>query len=456
MKDIDTLLKEVKKIHMIGIGGSGMCPIAEILHKEGYELTGSDNNESDPLQRVRNMGVDVKMGHSPDNIGDAEMVIHTAALLKDNVELLAARERGIPTFERSEILGAISRLYGNCIGVCGTHGKTTTSSMLTQVLLTAGMDPSAVIGGKLPLIDSYGRVGHSDTFVCEACEFVDTFLKLSPRTAILLNIDDDHLDYFKTMDNLKKSFTKFCSMADVVIYNGDDKNTLDAISNVCGDKKYITFGRNESNDYCAKNVVMKSGKATFDVYKYGEYVVSLHLVAPGEHNVYNALATFSAADNEGASVEDIKKGIETFYGAGRRFEKLGEYKGVTIFDDYAHHPTELRATLNSAMQMGYNTVWAVFQPFTFSRTKMLFDDFVDVLKIPDKCVMSEIMGSREVNTFGIYTADLAKEIPGSVWFKTFGEIADYVAENAKPGDMVITLGCGDIYKAARMIVDRLK
>lgn len=455
-KSIDTLLKEVKKIHMIGIGGSGMCPLAEILHTQGYELTGSDNNESDPLTRVKKMGVKVHMGHSADNIGDAEMVVHTAALLKDNVELVAAKESGVPVFERSELLGAVSRMFNNCIGVCGTHGKTTTSSMLTQVLLTADMDPSAVIGGKLPMIDAYGRVGTSDTFVCEACEFVDTFLKLSPKVAVLLNIDNDHLDYFKTMDNMKHSYTKFCNMADVVIYNGDDANTYDAIKNVEKNKTFITFGKGDNNDFIAKNIKMVNGRAHFDVYKKGAFLVSLELLAPGEHNVYNALATVAAADNEGADIGKIKQGIETFFGAGRRFENLGEYKGITIFDDYAHHPTELRATLNSAMQMGYKRVWAVFQPFTYSRTKMLFDDFVDVLQVPDKCVMSEIMGSREVNTYNIYTADLAEKIPGSVWFNTFEEIADYVAANAEAGDMVITLGCGDIYKAARMIIERLK
>lgn len=456
MHEIDILLKKVKRIHMIGIGGSGMCPLAEILHAQGYELTGSDNNESDPLTRIKKMGVKVYMGHSPENIGNAEMVVHTAALLKDNVELVAAKESGIPTFERSELLGAVSRLYSDCIGVCGTHGKTTTSSMMTQVLLTANRDPGAVIGGKLPAIDAYGRVGSSNLFVCEACEFVDTFLKLSPKVAILLNVDNDHLDYFGTMDNLKASFAKFCNMADVVVYNGDDTNTLDAIAHVDSNKKFITFGRTDKNDFCAKSVKMVLGKAQFDVYKNGEFFLSLNLLTPGEHNVYNALAVVAAADYYCVSASDIKQGIEAFYGAGRRFEKLGEYKGVTIFDDYAHHPTELRATLNSASQMGFKRVWAVFQPFTYSRTKSLFSDFVDVLQIPEKCVMSEIMGSREINTYGIYTSDLAKEIPGSVWFETFEEIADYVAQNVEPGDMVITLGCGDIYKAARMIIERLK
>lgn len=457
MESIDELLKKVKRIHMIGIGGSGMCPLAEILHKEGYELSGSDNNESDILKRIRNLGISVVMGHHPENVDGAEMVIYTAALLPDNPELLSAKKKGIPTFQRSELLGAVSRLFSNCIGVCGTHGKTTVSSMLTQVLITDGKDPSAVIGGKLPLINAYGRVGHSDTFVCESCEFVNTFLKLSPNTAVLLNIDADHLDYFKTMDNLKASFTKFMSMASNVLYNGDDANTLDAVNNIENklEKNFVTFGLSESNDYYAKNVEMVKGRAHFDAYKKGSKLFSVKLLVPGKHNVFNAIATIAAADMQGCAYDNIKNGIESFGGAGRRFEFLADIGGVTIADDYAHHPTELRATLTSAMEMGYNKVWAVFQPFTYSRTVLCFDEFVDVLKIPDRCVMSEIMGSREINTYNIYTKDLAEKIPESVWFNTFEEIAEYTVDNAGEGDLIITLGCGDIYKAAKIMIEKL-
>ena len=456
MKTIDELLKEVKRIHMIGIGGSGMCPLAEILHTQGYELSGSDNNESDILKRIRKMGIPVTMGHKPESVEGAEMVIHTAALLPDNPELVSAKEKGIPTFERSYLLGAVSRLFPDCIGVCGTHGKTTVSSMLTQVLLTDGKDPSAVIGGKLPLIDAYGRVGESDIFVCESCEFKDTFLRLSPNTAVILNIDADHLEYFKTMDNLKASFTKFASMSNNVIYNGDDENTIEAVNNIEDkNKTFITFGRSDKNDYYVKDVKMIKSRASFDVYKKGELLMHLDLLVPGEHNIENALSVVATADFEGCSAENIKKGIETFGGAGRRFEFLAEINGITIADDYAHHPTELKVTLDAAMGMGYKRVWAVFQPFTFSRTYDHFDEFVDVLQIPDKCVMSEIMGSREINTYNIYTKDLAANIPGSVWFNTFEEIADYVTENARPGDLIITLGCGDIYKAAKIMIDKL-
>ncbi len=457
MYEIDELLKKVKRIHMIGIGGSGMCPLAEILHTQGYELSGSDNNESDILKRIRKMGIPVVMGHYPENVDGAEMVVHTAALLADNPELKAAQDKGIPTFQRSELLGAVSRMFDNCIGVCGTHGKTTVTSLLTQILIYSGKDPSAVIGGKLPLIDAYGRVGKSEIFVCESCEYVNTFLKLSPKTAVILNIDADHLDFFKTMENLKASFTKFADMADNLIINGDDANTLEAVSKTTDlqNKNIIKFGLLETNDYYAKNICMVKGRAVFDVYKRGEKLFSLHLLVPGKHNVYNALAATAVAEFEGCTYDNIKKGIEDFGGAGRRFEFLAEIGGITIADDYAHHPKELRVTLESAMDMGYKRVWAVFQPFTYSRTVNLFDDFVDVLKIPDKCVMSEIMGSREINTYNIYTKDLAEKIPGSVWFSTFEEIASYVVENAQDGDLIITLGCGDIYKAAKIMIEKL-
>lgn len=452
MKQIDKLLKKVKKIHFIGIGGSGMCPIAEILHNQGYQLTGSDNNETDTLNRIKSLGIPVHMGHSKDNIGDAEMVIYTAAIMSDNEELIYAKEH-VPTFERSVMLGALSRMFKNCIGICGTHGKTTVTSMTTQALIMEGLDPSAVIGGKLPLINSNGRIGKSENFVCESCEFKDTFLEMDPDVAVILNVDADHLEYFKTLDNIKKSFNKFASNATkAVIYNGDDQNTLDSIKGITG-KEMISFGYGDGNDYVAKNVVFNGGfKSSFDVYHNGEFIANVKLSVPGKHNILNGLAAFVASVYAGADAQKVAQALEEFKGAGRRFELLAEIDGITIADDYAHHPAELKVTLEAAMNMGYNNVWAVFQPFTYSRTAMLLDDFAEVLKIPDKCVMSEIMGSREKNTYNIYTKDLAEKIPGSVWFNTFEEIAKYVTDNAQKGDLIITLGCGDIYKAAKKMI----
>lgn len=456
MYEIDDILKKIKHIHFIGIGGSGMCPLAEILHNKGYVITGSDNNPGDNIDKLRSLGITVTMGQKAENIEGAEMIVYTAALLSDNPELCAAKASGIPTFERSKLFGAVTRKYSNCIGVCGTHGKTTVTSMLTQVLIMADKDPTAVIGGKLPLIDSHGRTGNTETMVCEACEFVDTFLDLSPDVAVILNIDEDHLDYFKTLDNIIKSFHKFSLLTtNTLIFNGDDENTCKAVDGI--DKKKITFGFGEKNDYYPENISYNRGSfGEFDVMYKGEKLTRLALKIPGKHNILNALAAFAAAVNAGCTAEECKTGIESFKGAGRRFEILGEINGITIADDYAHHPSELEAILNAVMKMGYKTVWAVFQPFTYSRTKILFDDFVRVLGIPDRLVMTEIMGSRERNTYNIYTKDLADKIPGSVWFNTFEEVTDYIVQNAESGDIVITLGCGDIYKAAKMMIKELE
>ena len=454
LKNIDEVLGKIKRIHFIGIGGSGMCPLVEILHSKGYEISGSDNNESDTLNRVRSLGIPVFLGQRAQNIEGAQMIVYTAALLPDNPELCAAKESGIPTFERKEMLGAITRMFDNCICVCGTHGKTTVTAMLTQIFLQSGADPTAVIGGKLPLTGTNGIAGGSQNMLCEACEFVDTFLSLSPDVSVILNIDEDHLDYFKTLDNLIASFTKFASMTRrEIIINADDANTLRAVESI-KDKRFITFGLGKDNDFRAENIVLEHEFASFDIIKYGENVGRISLGIPGKHNIFNALAAIAAADNAGISMDKIIACAEQFRGAGRRFEILKKINGITIADDYAHHPRELEVTLNAAMGMGFKRVWAVFQPFTYSRTKILFDDFVRVLKIPDRVVMTEIMGSRERNTYGVYTSQLAEKIPGSVWFNTFDEVADYVVKNAEEGDLVITLGCGDIYKAAKLMIKK--
>lgn len=455
--NIDDLLKKVKRIHFIGIGGSGMCPLAEILISLGYNISGSDNNDTETFRRIEREGAKVYLGQVKENLtDDIELVIYTNAILAGNEELDFAK-KNYPCFERAELLGAMSRIFSNCIGICGTHGKTTTSSMTTQILLEAGLDPSAVIGGKLPVIDAYGRYGHSENFVCESCEFNNTFLKMNPDIAVILNIDEDHLDFFKNLDNIKKSFRQFAEKTTkTIIYNGDDENTVDTLKGIQG-KKLISVGRNESNEWVAKNIVVPGGfHSSYDVYHNGEFMASVELSVPGEHNVLNSLCAFAAAYESGADIDSICKGLKAFGGASRRFELLGTYNGITFADDYAHHPAELKVTLEAAMKMGYKNVWAVHQPFTFSRTSLLLDDFAKVLQIPDKCVISAIMGSREVNTIGIKAKDLADKVPGSIQLDTFEEICDYVLNNAQPGDLVITLGCGDIYKAARMMVNKLK
>ncbi len=453
LRQEDKIIENVKRIHMIGIGGSGMCPLAEILHGKGYVLTGSDNNESDPLKRVRALGIKVFMGHSKENIEGAELVVYSAAIGKDNPELLAAAEKGIPTMERSHLLGALTRHFDNVIGVAGTHGKTTVSSMITQILILNNLDPTAVIGGRLPLINSNGRSGKSQHMVCESCEFVNTFLQMSPDISVLLNIDDDHLDFFGTMDNLVASFNKFIGMSHTAYINGDDKLAIRAANGISA--TIITFGKEKGNDFYAENIKRGALGYEFDVMKKGTLLGRLHMRVPGEHNIYNGLAAFAVAYDLGVSPEGIDDALSKFTGAGRRFEFLYECEKLTLVDDYAHHPTEIAATLKAAKSLDYERVIAVFQPFTFSRTALLKDDFIKALSFADKVVLTPIMGSREKNTYGIYSEDIAKNLADAVVIDTFSQVADYVCENAEKGDLVITMGGGDIYKAAYMIRDKL-
>lgn len=445
-------LKKYNKLHFIGVGGSGMFPLVQILHSQGHTISGSDNNPGDTIDQERAMGVDVTIGHSSENLKDAQAVVYSAAIMQDNVELVAARERGIPTIERSEMLGLITRRYNNCVCVSGTHGKTTTTSMLTHLMLASDLDPSAVIGGKLNAINGSGRAGNSETMVVEACEYVDTFLHLSPDIALILNIDADHLEYFKTLDNIIASFRRFAQLATKsVIYNGDDANSIKAVTGL--DKKLISYGESDKNDYYPKNIIWKNGaECSFDLFYKGSKLASLEMKVPGKHNVINAVAACAAAVEAGADPAKLSEGLAAFTGVHRRFEILGKINGVTIADDYAHHPAELEVTLKAAKELNYKKVWAVFQPFTFSRTSLLLDDFAKVLPIADKVVMSAIMGGREINTYGITTQHLADKIPDSVWFETFPEIAEYVLKNAEDGDLVITLGCGDVYKCAKLML----
>lgn len=433
-----------------------MCPLAEILISLGYKISGSDNNDTETFRKIEKEGAQVYLGQVKENItDDVELVIYTNAILKGNEELDYAKAH-LPTFERAELLGAVSRIFSNCIGICGTHGKTTTSSMTTQILLEAGLDPSAVIGGKLPAIDAYGRYGKSRNFVCESCEFNNTFLHMNADMAVVLNIDEDHLDFFGNLENIKKSFRKFCeNTTKTIIYNGDDENTVDMLKGLTG-KQLVSFGKNDGNDWVAKNINVPGGfHSEYDVYHNGKFVVHAELSVPGEHNILNSLAAFAASYMSGADTESICRGLKAFKGAGRRFELKGIHKGITIADDYAHHPKEIEVTLNAAMKMGYKRVWAVHQPFTYTRTAKLLDDFARVLQIADRCVVSEIMGSREVNTIGIKAADLSDKIPGCIQIDSLTDIADYLAENCSEGDLVITLGCGDVYKVSRMLVDKL-
>lgn len=468
--NLKNILQGKKHIHFIGIGGSGMYPLAQILHAKGYYLTGSDNNETETLDAVRKMGIPVFSGQCAENIVGADLIVHTAAIMADNPELIAANMSGVPVLERSELLGLVTSWYKNAVCVSGTHGKTTTTSMLTQILFEQGLDISAVIGGKLPCINGSGRAGSSEIMTCEACEFVDTFLKLYPDVAVVLNIDADHLDYFKNIDNIIASFHKFCNNSSkAIIINGDDSNSMKAIEGITG-KEIITFGYSEKNDYYATDIVCVHGmKTTFNLMHKGKKLIDLTINVPGRHNVLNAIAAVVAAIYVGADIAEIPEGLSKFHGAKRRFEKIGEVNGITIADDYAHHPAELTVTLNAAKEMGYKRVVAVFQPFTFSRTSMLLNDFAKALNIADKVVLTEIMGSREKNTYHIYAKDLGEKIQSAYYIdnlkpqeteheyhdRNFEEITEYLTKDARPGDLIITLGCGDVYKISKKLYKNL-
>lgn len=435
-----------------------MCPLAEILHNEGYEITGSDMAESDTLARIRSYGIPVAMGHAPENVNGADLVVYTAAVKLDNPELVSAKSQNIPAVERCIMLGAVVEKYKKSVAVSGTHGKTTTTSMLTQILTMADFDPTAIIGAKLPFIGGNSRVGKSECIVCEACEYVDTFLHIYPAMSVILNVDEDHLDYFGTLDRIKESFSKFMAQtSSCLVLNGDDRNTMECAAPFisAGEKQIVTFGFGKKNDFRAEITGESTVCDSFDLYHHNEKIMSVSLRVPGKFNVMNALAASAAAITLGVPTEEVVKALEAFRGAHRRFEILGEPCGITVADDFAHHPTELRATLTTAMSMGYRKVWAVFQPHTFSRTYMFLDEFAEVLSIPDHAILSEILPVREKNTYNIYSKDLAEKIDGCVWFKTFEEITDYVTKKAKPGDLILTIGGGNVYMCANMIMDRL-
>lgn len=448
------LLDGIKRIHFIGIGGSGMCPLAEILHTKGYMLSGSDNNESDNIKRLRMLGIPIFMGHNADNVKGADMVVYTAAISMDNPELLAAEKMNLPLVERADLLAHITHQFSNTIAVAGTHGKTTTTSMLSQILVEAEKDPSIFIGGRLPLINANGRAGDSDIMVCEACEFKDHYQSMTPAISIVLNVDADHLDYFGTLENVIASFHRFLTKTSgKVIYNAADVNTIKAVEGI-PTEQLISYGLDDTCDWYAQNVTTVGGAyGDYDLYHHGEYITHITLGVPGAHNVQNSLAAAAAADLCGVSPALIASGIAHFGGAGRRFERIGEVNGVTFIDDYAHHPTEISATISTAKKMPNTRVFAVFQPFTFSRTARHLDDFAKALSLADRVIVSDIMGSRETNQWQVHSTQITDQIPHAVYCATFPEITTYILKELQAGDMVLTMGGGDIYKCARMIRD---
>ena len=446
-KKITEYLTPGHHVHLVGIGGVSMRPLGLVLKGMGMEVTGSDMNASVSTDELIGQGIPVAIGHRAENIEGADCIIRTAAAHNDNPEIAAARAAGIPVFERAQAWGEIMKSYRNAICISGTHGKTTTTSMVTHILMEANMDPTVMIGGYLPLLHAGHRVGHGDTIVLESCEYCDSFLNFFPTLAVVLNVEADHLDYFKDLADIQKSFHKFASLATFgVVANGDDPHTVQAMEGI----DYVSFGLGEGNRIHAAN--MHPDWRHFDVICDGKFYCHLDMGVLGRHNAMNALAASAAAWMMGIPGETVSKGIQSFHGAGRRMEFKGKFHGADVYDDYAHHPDELRATLEAVRSMGYKRVVLAFQPHTYSRTKALFDDFVRELKKSDVVVLAEIYAARERNTIGISSAQLAEQIPGAIYCETLPDVTAYLRENVREGDIVVTMGAGDIFRAGEALI----
>lgn len=448
MTDFEKHITKGTRGHLIGIGGVSMSPLAEVLSGMGLVIGGSDMSESEKTQRLRALGIEINIGHRRENLPrDADFVIRTAAVHDDNPEIAAAHERGIPVFERTEAWGAIMKDYKHSLCISGTHGKTTTTSMSTHILMAARHDPTVMIGGTLPLLRASHRVGGGDTIVMESCEYYNSFHCFFPTIAVILNIEADHLDFFKDLEDVKASFRKFASLVPedgYIIANGDDKNTMDALRPL--GRELLTFGLSESADVHAANIRLKGAQTEFDVVYKGALFAHIALRVPGLHNIMNALAATASAICLGIGGDAVSRGLAGFTGAGRRFEFKGKINGADVYDDYAHHPGELKALMDAVEPLGYKRIILVFQPHTYSRTRALFEDFVEQLKRPDLTYLAEIYAAREQNTAGISSADLAREIPGSLFLPSFDELEKSLKNAASPGDIILTVGAGDVYK----------
>ena len=452
--DIHTYIRPGAHAHLVGIGGVSMSPLAEVLHGAGVVITGSDLHDSETVEHLRALGIPVVIGHKGESVQGAGCVIRTAAVHDDNPEIAAARAAGIPVFERAEAWGAIMRHYQNALCVAGTHGKTTTTSMCTQIFLAAQRDPTVMIGGTLPALGAGHRVGKGDTIILESCEYCNSFLSFFPTVAVILNVDADHLDFFKDLEDVKHSFRRFAQLVPergMVIADGDDKNTMDALKGL--GKPLKTFGL-EEGDIHAAHLAYEKGVGSFDLVYQGENLGRIALRVPGVHNVRNALAAAGAALELKVPFAAIQEGLYAFTGAGRRFERKGEYRGAVLYDDYAHHPGELRALFTTVKTLGYDRVICAFQPHTYSRTKELFNDFVEVLKLPDKVLLAEIFAARETDTLGVSSKDLAERIPGAEYCPTLEDVTGRLSQLARPGDLLITVGAGDIHLAGERLLER--
>ena len=446
--ELQKYIRPGARVHLIGIGGVSMRPLGLVLQGMGLIVSGSDMNSSVSTDELIAKGIRVEIGHKAENIGNAECIIRTAAVHNDNPEIADARARGIPVFERAQAWGVIMRAYKNAVCISGTHGKTTTTSMVAHILMAAQMDPTVMIGGYLPLLQAGHRVGKGDTILLESCEYCDSFLNFFPTLAVVLNVEADHLDYFKDLADVQKSFRAFAKLSSGgILANGDDANTMEALREL----DFVSFGFTSGNRVQAVNI--SEDFREFDVICDGQKYCHLHLPVYGQHNAANALAAAATAWMMGISGDAVETGLASFRGAGRRMEYKGQFNGADVYDDYAHHPGELAATINAVQTMGYKRIILAFQPHTYTRTKALFDDFVEQLKRPDVVVLAEIYAARERNTVGISSRDLLDQLPGGYYCATLPQVTEKLRQLAAPGDLILTVGAGDIYRAGEALLD---
>ena len=451
---ISVYLVPGRHAHLVGIGGVSMCALGQVLHGMGMVVSGSDQQRSETTDRLERGGISVAIGHDPANIAGADLVIRTAAVHDDNPEIAAARAAGIPVFERAQSWGELMKKYSNAVCVAGTHGKTTTSSMVTHIFLEAGCDPTVMIGGYLPALGAGHRVGKGDTIIMESCEYCNSFLNFYPTVAVILNIEADHLDFFKDLEDIKRSFRAFAELtpADrgIVIVCGDDRNAMEAVAGL--PRRMLTFGLHEGCDVTAAN--FQRGWSSFDVVIRGELYCHLDLPLVGRHNCTNALAAAASAWVLGLPGEAVARGLAGFTGAGRRMEYKGTCNGAAVYDDYAHHPGELHALLTSIREKAPGKrVVAAFQPHTYSRTKALFDDFIRELQLADRVLLTEIYAAREKNTLNLSAASLAERIEGAEFCPTLDDLAARLKETVTADDVVLTIGAGSISQVSNMILD---
>lgn len=456
-----TDLKDYKHIHLIGIGGISMSAIAETLKNWDFKVTGSDLNQSLITDNLNKHGIPTVIGHDLENPQKADLIVYSAAISDNDPEIILAKENNVPLVGRGEFVGYLTKLYKETICVSGTHGKTTTTSMISICFINADKDPSIEVGALLNSIGGNYRVGNSDYFILESCEYKGNFLKFLPRTEIILNIDNDHLDYYKTFDNIIKTFKDFAMILDengVLITNADDKNCYD-LRNIVK-SKFISYGiENENANYIAKNITFDdNGFGKFDVYKNGEFLTDIELSVAGKHNILNALACICTCDFYEIDSEIIKKSLKEFTGAARRLEFKGKLENnISIFDDYAHHPTEIRATATAIKNKVYNQSWVVFQPHTFSRTKLLLDDFADAVSNFDNIIILDIYAARESNTYNVSSKDLVEKINAlgkkAIYMPDFSDVVTYIKSNTVENDIIITLGAGTVTNIGPMLLD---